>query len=74
MYHLPQPVLDAPGRTCQMRNLGGGVMLPDRVKSPDDIGPLMACAMAYAAATAIVKSDKKVYESAYANDASLLFI
>lgn len=73
-YHLPQPVLDAPGRTCQMRNLGGGVMLPDRVKSPDDIGPLMACAMAYAAATAIVKSEKKVYESAYANDASLLFI
>jgi hypothetical protein len=39
VYHLPQPVLDAPGRTCQMRNLGGGVMLPDRVKSPDDIGP-----------------------------------
>ena len=74
VYHLPQPVLDAPGRTCQMRNLGGGVMLPDRVKSPDDIGPLMACAMAYAAATAIVKSEKKVYESAYANDASLLFI
>lgn len=74
VYHLPQPVLDAPGRTCQMRNLGGGVMLPDRVKSPDDIGPLMACAMAYAAATAIVEREKKVYESAYANDASLLFI
>lgn len=74
VYHLPQPVLDAPGRTCQMRNLGGGVMLPDRVKSPDDIGPLMACAMAYAAATAIVKNEKKVYESAYANDASLLFV
>ena len=74
VYHLPQPVLDAPGRTCQMRNLGGGVMLPDRVKSPDDIGPLMACAMAYASATAIVEREKKVYESAYANDASLLFI
>jgi len=74
VYHLPQPPLDKPGRTCQMRNLGGGVMLPDRVKSPDDIGPLMACAMAYAAASAIVKSEKKVYESAYANDASLLFI
>jgi len=74
VYHLPQPVLDAPGRTCQMRNLGGGVMLPDRLKSPDDIAPLMACAMAYAAATAIVETEKKVYESAYANDASLLFI
>lgn len=74
VFHLPQPVLDAPGRTCQMRNLGGGVMLPDRLKSPDDIAPLMACAMAYAAATAIVETEKKVYESAYANDASLLFI
>ena len=74
VYHLPQPPLDKPGRTCQMRNLGGGVMLPDRVKSPDDIGPLMACAMAYASATAIVEREKKVYESAYANDASLLFI
>jgi hypothetical protein len=74
VFHLPQPVLDAPGRTCQMRNLGGGIMLPDRLKSPDDIAPLMACAMAYAAATAIVETEKKVYESAYANDASLLFI
>lgn len=74
VFHLPQPVLDAPGRTCQMRNLGGGVMLPDRVKSPDDIAPLMACAMAYAAATAIVKTEKKVYESAYANGTPLLFI
>lgn len=72
--HLPQPVLDTPGHTCQLKNLGGGVMLPDRVKSPDDIGPLMACAMAYAAATAITKKEKKVYESAYAQGASLLFI
>lgn len=74
IYHLPQPVLDTPGHTCQLKNLGGGVMLPDRIKSPDDIGPLMACAMAYAAATAITKKEKKVYESAYASGASLLFI
>lgn len=74
VYHLTQPVLDTPARTCQLRNLGGGVMLPDRNKSPDDISPLMACAMAYAAATAINKNDNKVYESAYANGAGLLFI
>lgn len=74
VYHLPQPVLDTPGRTCQLRNLGGGVMLPDRTKSPDDIGPLMAAAMAYAAATAITKKEKKIYESSYASGASLLFV
>lgn len=74
VYHLPQPILDTPGRTCQLRNLGGGVMLPDRNKSPDDIGPLMAVAMAYAAATQINKKEKKVYESSYASGSSLLFI
>lgn len=73
VFHLPQPVLDAPGRTCQMRNLGGGVMLPDRIKSPDDIAPLMACAMAYAGATMLAKT-KKVYESAYAAGGGLTFI
>ena len=67
-------MLDAPGRTCQMRNLGGGVMLPDRNKSPDDIGPLMACAMAFAGATQISKKEKKVHESAYASGAGLIFV
>jgi hypothetical protein len=73
-FHLPQPVLDTPGRTCQLRNLGGGIMLPDRVKSPDDISPLMAVAMAYAGATMINKKEKKVYQSSYASGGSLLFI
>ena len=74
VYHIPQPVLDTPGRTCQFRNLGGGIMLPDRVKSPDDISPLMAVAMAYAGATQITKKERKVYESSYASGASLTFI
>lgn len=74
VYHLPQPALDTPGRTCQMRNLGGGIMLPDRVKSPDDISPLMACAMAYAGATQINRKEKKIYVSAYAAGNSLTFI
>lgn len=73
VYHLPQPVLDAPGRTCQLRNLGGGIMLPDRVKSPDDMAPLMACAMAYAAATTLAKKTK-IYDSAYAAGGGLTFI
>lgn len=74
VYHLPQPALDTPGRTCQLRNLGGGIMLPDRVKSPDDISPLMACAMAYAGATQIAKKEKKIYESTYASGTGLVFI
>ena len=74
VYHLPQPVLDTPGRTCQLRNLGGGIMLPDRVKSPDDISPLMAVAMAYAGATMVNKKEKKIYESAYASGGGLLFV
>ena len=74
VYHLPQPALYTPGRTCQLRNLGGGIMLPDRTKSPDDISPLMAVAMAYAGATQINKKERKVYESSYASGSSLLFI
>lgn len=74
VYHLPQPALDTPGRTCQLRNLGGGIMLPDRTKSPDDISPLMACAMAYAGATQINRKERKVYESSYATGAGLVFI
>lgn len=74
-FHLPQPVLDTPGRTCQLRNLGGGVMLPDRTKSPDDISPLMAVAMAYAGATYInTKKEKKIYSSSYASGGSLTFV
>ena len=74
VYHLPQPALDTPGRTCQTRNLGGGIMLPDRTKSPDDISSLMAVAMAYAGATQISKKEKKMYESSYASGNSLIFI
>jgi len=65
IYHLPQPVLDTPGKTCQLRNIGAGTMLPDRVKSPDDIAPLMACFAAFAAMTSVNKSESKIYQSAY---------
>ena len=74
IFHLPQPVLDTPGKTCQMRNIGGGILLPDRVKSPDDISPLMACFAAFAALTEIKKKESKIYESAYANGGELLMV
>ena len=74
IFHLPQPVLDAPAKTTQLRNLGGGVELPDRVKSPDDPSPLIACFVAYAAATQTIKQpEKKIYESTYASGGTLMF-
>lgn len=73
IFHLPQPVLDAPAKTCQTRNIGGGAEVPDRVKSPDDPAPLIACYLAFTALTAI-ETPPKVYESAYAQGAGLVLI
>jgi hypothetical protein len=73
IYHLPQPVLDQPAKTMQLRNLGGGVELPDRVKSPDDISPLYACIMAFTAAS-MIRKDKKVFDSSYAQGSPLMFV
>lgn len=74
ILHLQQPVLDLPAKTMQMRNIGGGVELPDRSKSPDDIAPLFACFVAFAAATKIEKENTKIYASAYANGAQVVFV
>lgn len=74
VYHLDQPVLNMSGKTMQLRNIGGGIELPDRVKSPDDIAPLFACFVAFAAATRIDTDNAKVYESAYAQGASVMFV
>lgn len=74
IFHLQQPVLDTPAKTMQLRQMGGGVALPDRRKSPDDIAPLFACIMAFAAATKTEKENAKTYESAYAREGySLVF-
>lgn len=74
VYHLQQPVLDLPAKTMQLRNIGGGIELPDRTKSPDDIAPLFACFCAFAAATKIEKENAKIYQSAYASGAPLVFL
>ena len=74
IFHLPQPVMDTPAKTMQLRQMGGGIELPDRIKSPDDIAPLFACIMAFAAATKPNTGGKKIYESAYSEGAELVFI
>lgn len=75
IFHLPQPVLDMPAKTCQTRNLGGGVEVPDRVKSPDDPAPLIACYVAFAGATVVSQQKQpKIYESAYASGAGLCLV
>jgi phage terminase large subunit-like protein len=74
IYHLNQPVLEMPAKTMQLRNIGGSLELPDRVKSPDDIAPLFACFIAFAAATRVEKEKTKIYESAYAGGAEVIFV
>lgn len=74
IYHLPQPILDMPAKTMQIRNIGNGQSLPDRMKSPDDISPLFACIMAFSAATAIKTDSKKIYASAYSSTYSFASI
>ena len=54
--------------------MGGGIRLPDRLKSPDDIAPLFACIMAFSAASKPADTSKKIYESAYENGSTLTFI
>lgn len=74
-YHLDQPVLNIPAKTMQLKNIGNGMSLPDRGKSPDDIAPLFAAAMAFAAATKIESTkEKKVYQSAYNKDYTISFV
>lgn len=74
-YHLDQPVLNIPAKTMQLKNMGNGLSLPDRSKSPDDISPLFAAAMAFAAATKVdTPKEKKVYQSAYSEDYTISFV
>ena len=74
-FHLPQPVLDAPAKTMQVRNLGGGTDVPDRVKSPDDISPMFACIMAFSAASMVRKDTQKTHPSSYMREGhDLIFV
>lgn len=74
VYHLPQPVLDQPAKTAQIRSLGGGATVIDRQKSPDDVAPLMACVAAFTAATKPPDEKNKIYPSAYSADHTVVFV
>lgn len=75
IYHIDQPLLDRCAKIMQLKAFGNGTSLPDRVKSPDDIGPLFACIMAFSAATALQqKENKKIYDSVYSKDYTISFI
>ena len=75
IYHMEQPILDRVAKTMQLKKLGNGIFLPDRMRSPDDIGPLFACIMAYTAATLQKQVEsKKIYQSAYNGTYTLDFI
>ena len=70
IYHLPQPALDLAANVASTRPLGDGAWAWDRRKSLEDISPLVACTMAFGAATGI----KKERRSAYADGADLLIL
>ena len=75
VFHLPQPVLDLPAKTMQLRTMSSGMNLPDRTKSPDDIAPLFACIMAFSGLTKPAEApQKKFYESVYASGAEVVFV
>lgn len=75
IYHLDQPIMNVPAKTMQLKNMGNGLSLPDRSKSPDDISPLFAAAMAFSAATKIeVTKEKKMYQSVYNEDYTISFV
>ena len=75
IFHLQQPLMDIAAKTMQLRNLGAGVELPDRKKSPNDIAPLYCCIMAHSACTRMsATSSKKIYESSYASGGELMFV
>ena len=75
VFHLPQPVLDLPAKTMQLRTMSSGMNLPDRTKSPDDIAPLFACIMAFSGLTKPAEApQKKLYESVYARGAEVIFV
>ena len=62
IYHRQQPALDLAANIAATRPLGDGAWAWDRKKSLEDISPLVACTMAYGAATSIEKAKKSAYE------------
>lgn len=70
VYHRTQPRLDLAANVAATRPLGDGAWAWDRKKSLEDISPLVACTMAFGAATGV--SEEK--RSAYDDGADLLIL
>lgn len=70
VFHRSQPALDLAANIAATRPLGDGAWAWDRKKSLEDISPLVACTMAFGAATAA----EKVTKSAYDDGADLLVL
>lgn len=64
LYHISQPALDLAANIAATRPMGDGAWAWDRIKSMEDISPLVALTMALGAATQS-ESEKPKYESAY---------
>ena len=57
LMHLPQPVLDLAANVAVTRPMGDGAWAWDRVKSREDISPLVALTMAHGLETAVQASE-----------------
>lgn len=56
IMHRPQPVLDLAANTATTRPLGDGAWGWDRLKSREDVSPLVALTMAYGQATRVAEA------------------
>lgn len=73
VMHRPQPALDAAAKVAAVKPLGDGAWVFDRSRSPEDVAPLMACAMAFGLAST-PREKPKVIESAYTATRGLMFV
>lgn len=61
VHHRPQPALDLAANVAATRPMGDGAWAWDRKKSLEDISPLVACTMAFGAATSIHEHRASAY-------------
>lgn len=71
VMHLPQPVLDVAAKVAATKPLGDSAWVFDRSKSPEDVAPLMACAMAMGL---LMSPEEKQPASAYSEERGVMFI
>ena len=76
IHHRTQPALDLAAAIATTRPSGDGSYVWDRMKSGEDISPLMAVTMAYGLATKVVDEEEEEPPrvSAYADGHSLLMV